>query len=118
MDDTRGNVTERNEIINRTVNIKRPRTLREKFEWELDDLYAQRAAMNQAAETIMSQGIASVSVGNRSVSYTSIDMLLKSKRAVDERINELEALLSGRAIRSVQTNVYLSPSIIVPRKVW
>lgn len=97
------------------TNIERPKTLREKYTRELDSLYQKKYNLEQAATEIMIKGIASISLGNRSVSYTSLDMLQKTLDSINDKINELEAILSGRPIRSKQTNVYLSPSITIPR---
>lgn len=90
-----------------------PKTLREKYTQERDELYARYDAMNGALnELIAGNATASYSIGNRSTSVTRANLkdLQDALKAIQSRIDELEALLSGRPVRSIQTHSYIQPA--------
>lgn len=96
--------------------IKTPTSLREKYETERQSLYRLLSKLDSAILALASGNVASYSLGNRSVSYTDLDKIKALRKETEDRINELEALLSGRSVRNCTTNVFLDPSIILPRK--
>lgn len=92
-----------------------PTSLYDKFTRERIALYNLLEKLNDAILALASGSVASYSLGNRSVSYTDLDKIKGLRKETEDRINELEALLSGRSVRSVYTSVFLDPSIILPR---
>ena len=95
---------------------KIPASLYEKYSMEREALYNLLEKLSDAILALASGNVASYSLGNRSVSYTDLDKIKGLRKETEDRINELEALLSGRSVRSVYTNVFLDPSIILPRR--
>ena len=93
-----------------------PTTLREKYIQEREYLYGLLSKIDDAIMSLASGNVASYSLGNRSCSYTDLDKIKALRKETEDRINELEALLSGRSVRNCTTNVFLDPSIIVPRR--
>ena len=93
-----------------------PNSLREKYLQEREHLYALVDKLDDAILALASGNVASYSLGNRSVSYTDIDKLKSTRNEAEDRINELEALLSGRSIRNVSVSTFLDPSILLPRR--
>ena len=93
-----------------------PASLYEKYSTERVALYSLLEKLDSAILELASGNVASYSLGNRSVSYTDLDKIKGLRKETEDRINELEALLSGRSVRSVYTNVFLDPSIILPRR--
>lgn len=92
-----------------------PKTLREKFSLEREQLYTAREAMNSALlELIAGNATASYSIGNRSTSVTRANLkdLQDALKAIDARIDELEALLSGRSVRARHTHSYVQPASV------
>ena len=93
-----------------------PTSLYDKFTRERIALYNLLEKLNDAILSLASGNVASYSLGNRSVSYTDLDKIKGLRKETEDRISELEALLSGRSVRSVYTNVFLDPSIVLPRR--
>ena len=93
-----------------------PTSLYDKFTRERIALYNLLEKLDDAVLALASGSVASYSLGNRSVSYTDLDKIKGLRKETTDRIEELEALLSGRSVRSVYTNVFLDPSIILPRR--
>lgn len=93
--------------------MEAPKTLREKFTRERDELYGRYEAINGALTELLSgQATASYTIGNRSTSVTRANLqdLHDVLKAIQIRIDELEALLSGRPVRSIQTHSYIRPA--------
>ena len=93
-----------------------PTTLREKYTQEREYLYGLLSKIDDAIMSLASGNVASYSLGNRSVSYTDLDKIKGLRKETEDRINELEALLSGRSVRNCTVSTFLDPSIIVPRR--
>ncbi len=93
-----------------------PASLYEKYSTERVALYSLLEKLDSAILELASGNVASYSLGNRSCTYTDLDKIKSLRKETEDRINELEALLSGRSVRSVYTNVFLDPSIILPRR--
>ena len=90
-----------------------PKTLREKYTLERDALYARYDAMNAAlSELIAGEATASYTIGNRSTSVTRANLkdLQDALKLIQGRIDELEALLSGRPVRSISTHSFIQPA--------
>ena len=95
---------------------KIPNSLYEKYSMEREALYNLLEKLDDAILALASGNVASYSLGNRSVSYTDLDKIKGLRKETTDRIEELEALLSGRSVRNCTTNVFLDPSIILPRR--
>ena len=93
-----------------------PNSLYEKYSTERIALYGLLEKLNDAVLALSSGNVASYSLGNRSVSYTDLDKIKGLRKETEDRISELEALLSGRSVRNVTVSTFLDPSIIVPRR--
>lgn len=93
-----------------------PNSLYEKYSTEREALYNLLEKLDDAILSLASGNVASYSLGNRSVSYTDLDKIKGLRKETTDRIEELEALLSGRSVRNCTTSVFLDPSIILPRK--
>lgn len=93
-----------------------PNSLYEKYYNERLALYSLLEKLDTAILELASGNVASYSLGNRSVSYTDLDKIKALRKETTDRIEELEALLSGRSVRNVYTSVFLDPSIILPRR--
>ena len=93
-----------------------PNSLYEKYSTERIALYNLLEKLDDAILSLASGNVASYSLGNRSVSYTDLDKIKALRKETEDRIEELEALLSGRSVRNTYTNVFLDPSIILPRR--
>ena len=93
-----------------------PTTLREKYTQEREYLYGLLSKIDDAIMSLASGNVASYSLGNRSCSYTDLDKIKGLRKETEDRINELEALLSGRSVRNVTVSTFLDPSIILPRR--
>lgn len=93
-----------------------PTSLYDKFTRERIALYNLLEKLDDAILSLASGNVASYSLGNRSVSYTDLDKIKALRKETEDRIEELEALLSGRSVRNTYTNVFLDPSIILPRR--
>lgn len=93
--------------------MEAPKTLRDKFTRERDELYHIRSGLSDAINELLAGELtASYSIGNRSVTKTRANLkdMQDSLKRIDQRIDELEALLSGRAVRSTQTHSYVQPA--------
>ena len=95
---------------------KIPNSLYEKYSNERIALYNLLEKLDDAILSLASGNVASYSLGNRSCTYTDLDKIKALRKETEDRISELEALLSGRSVRSVYTSVFLDPSIILPRR--
>lgn len=93
-----------------------PTSLYDKFTRERIALYNLLEKLDDAILALASGNVASYSLGNRSVSYTDLDKIKGLRKETTDRIEELEALLSGRSVRNCTTSVFLDPSIILPRR--
>lgn len=90
-----------------------PKTLREKYTLERDALYARYDAMNSALnELVAGEATASYTIGNRSTSVTRANLkdLQDALKIIQDRIDELEAILSGRPVRSILTHSFSQPT--------
>ena len=93
-----------------------PTSLYDKFTRERIALYNLLEKLSDAILALASGSVASYSLGNRSVSYTDLDKIKGLRKETEDRISELEALLSGRSVRNVTVSTFLDPSIILPRR--
>lgn len=93
-----------------------PTSLYDKFTRERIALYNLLEKLDDAILSLASGNVASYSLGNRSCTYTDLDKIKALRKETEDRIEELEALLSGRSVRNTYTNVFLDPSIILPRR--
>ena len=93
-----------------------PTTLREKYTQEREYLYGLLSKIDDAIMSLASGNVASYSLGNRSCSYTDLDKIKALRKETTDRIEELEALLSGRSVRNCTVSTFLDPSIILPRR--
>ncbi len=90
-----------------------PKTYREKYEAERAKLYQIRETLDNAIlELISGESIVSYTIGQRSVSRSKADLksMQESLKEIDRRIDDLEALLSGRSPRCTQTHSYVQPA--------
>lgn len=101
--------------MNNTNNINVPNSLREKYINERLYLYSLLDKLNDGISALSSGSVASYSLGNRSVSYQSLDQLKRLKAETEQRIEELEAYLRGASARNVTVSTFLDPSICIPR---
>ena len=93
-----------------------PASLYEKYSTEREALYNLLEKLSDAILSLASGNVASYSLGNRSCTYTDLDKIKALRKETEDRISELEALLSGRSVRNTYTSVFLDPSIILPRR--
>ena len=93
-----------------------PTSLYDKFMRERIALYNLLEKLDDAILALASGSVASYSLGNRSVSYTDLDKIKTLRKETEDRINELEALLSGRSVRNITVSTFLDPSIILPKR--
>ena len=93
-----------------------PTSLYDKFTRERIALYNLLEKLDDAVLSLASGSVASYSLGNRSVSYTDLDKIKGLRKETTDRIEELEALLSGRSVRNCTVSTFLDPSIISPRR--
>ena len=93
-----------------------PASLYEKYSNERIALYNLLEKLDDAILALASGNVASYSLGNRSCTYTDLDKIKGLRKETTDRIEELEALLSGRSVRNCTTSVFLDPSIILPRR--
>lgn len=93
-----------------------PTSLYDKFTRERIALYNLLEKLDDAILALASGNVASYSLGNRSCTYTDLDKIKGLRKETTDRIEELEALLSGRSVRNVTVSTFLDPSIILPRR--
>ena len=93
-----------------------PNSLYEKYSNERLALYSLLEKLDDAVLALSSGSVASYSLGNRSCTYTDLDKIKALRKETEDRISELEALLSGRSVRNVTVSTFLDPSIILPRR--
>ncbi len=92
-----------------------PKTLREKLMSDREQLYAARSSIFAARlDLIAGEQVTSYSIGNRSRTVTAADLkdLEDSLAKIDRAIDEIEAMLNGRAVRSTQTHSFVQPSAV------
>ena len=98
-----------------------PRTLRERLLRERVELYQTREIIHKAVtELLGGESVVSYSLQNRSVTRTRADLnSLKAYLAeLDSKIDELEAILSGRPQRQKTVHTYISPANTIPPFFW
>lgn len=98
-----------------------PRTLREKLTRERTELYKTREIIfNAVNELVGGASVVSYSLQNRSITRTRADLnSLKAYLAeLDSKIDELEAMLSGRPQRQRTVHTYISPANTIPPFLW
>ena len=98
-----------------------PRTLRQKLTRERTELYQTREIIHKAVmELIGGAAVTSYTLANRSVSKTRADLgSLKAYLAeLDSKIDEIEAVLSGRPLRQRSVHTYISPANTIPPFLW
>lgn len=98
-----------------------PRTLREKLTRERTELYQTREIIfNAVNELVGGAAVTSYTLANRSVSKTRADLnSLKAYLAeLDSKIDEIEAILSGRPQRQRTVHTYISPANTIPPFLW
>ena len=95
-----------------------PTSLYDKFTRERIALYNLLEKLDDAVLALASGNVASYSLGNRSCTYTDLDKIKGLRKETTARIEELEALLSGRSVRNCTVSTFLDPSIILPRRRW
>ena len=96
---------------------KVPRTLRERLMMEREEAYATLSIIRNAITELLSgASVVSYSLQNRSISKTRADLgsLKAYASELESRIDEIEAVLSGRPLRQSTTNVYVNPTNCVP----
>ena len=99
------------------TEYKPPRTLREKLTRERAELYQTRNIIfNAITELVGGAAVTSYTLANRSVSKTRADLgsLKTYLRELDDQIDAIEAMLSGRPQRQSTTNVYINPANTIP----
>ena len=98
-----------------------PRTLREKLTRERTELYQTREIIHKAVtELLGGAAVTSYSLQNRSITRTRADLnSLKAYLAeLDSKIDEIEAVLSGRPLRQRSVHTYISPANTIPPFLW
>ena len=98
-----------------------PKTLRQKLTRERTELYQTREIIfNAINELVGGEAVVSYSLQNRSISKTRADLgSLKAYLAeLDSKIDELEAILSGRPQRQKTVHTYISPANTIPPFLW
>ena len=99
------------------TEYKPPRTLREKLTRERAELYQTREIIHKAITELLSgSAVTSYVLQNRSISKTRADLgsLKAYASELESRIDEIEAVLSGRPLRQSTTNVYVNPTNCIP----
>ena len=92
--------------------MARPKTLREKYERELETLYKDYDALTDAVSALISGRVQSYTLGNRSLTYANLKDLRALQDDITARIDAIEARLSHRPPRNVSTNIFIDPAII------
>ena len=100
---------------------KVPRTLRERLMMEREEAYATLSIIRKAvAELIGGASVVSYTLANRSVSKTHADLnsLKAYASELESKIDEIEAVLSGRPLRQRSVHTYISPANTIPPFLW
>ena len=98
--------------------IRIPRTMREKLEIERERLYALVYKAEAGYSDLIEGKVSSYTLGNRSLSRTQADLktLMDFVKQMRAKIDEIEAILQGRGVRTRSTNVcillWLHPFIL------
>ncbi len=103
------------------TEFKPPRTLREKLTRERTELYQTREIIfNAINELVGGASVVSYSLQNRSVTRTRADLnsLKAYLEELDSKIDEIEAILSGRPQRQKTVHTYISPANTIPPFLW
>ena len=97
--------------------IRIPRTMREKLEIERERLYTLVYKAEAGYSDLIAGKVSSYTLGNRSLSRTQADLktLMDFVKQMRAKIDEIEAILQGRGVRTRSTNVYINPSFTFPR---
>ena len=98
-----------------------PRTLKEKLTRERTELYQTREIIHKAiTELLGGASVVSYSLQNRSITRTRADLgsMKAFLRELDDQIDELEAMLSGRPLRQRSVHTYISPANTIPPFLW
>ena len=96
---------------------KVPRTLRERLLMEREEAYETLSIIRNAiTELVAGAAVTSYTLQNRSISKTRADLgsLKAYASELESRIDEIEAMLSGRPQRQSTTNVYVNPTNCIP----
>lgn len=100
---------------------KPPRTLREKLTRERTELYQMRETIHGAIMSLVAgEAVVSYTLQNRSCTKTRADLgSLKTYLAeLNNQIDEIEAVLSGRPLRQKTVHTYTSPANTIPPFFW
>ena len=100
---------------------KVPKTLRQRLMMEREEAYATLSIIRNAiTELVAGAAVTSYVLQNRSVSKTRADLgSLKTYAAeLESRIDEIEAVLSGRPLRQKTVHTYTSPANTIPPFFW
>ena len=98
-----------------------PKTLRQKLLMERTELYQTREIIHKAiTELLGGASVVSYTLANRSVSKTRADLnsLKAYASELEIRIDEIEAILSGRPQRQKTVHTYISPANTIPPFLW
>jgi curli biogenesis system outer membrane secretion channel CsgG len=97
--------------------IQIPRTYREKYMQERERLYRAMYAAQMGYDDLVEGRVTSYSLGNRSMSRNAPDLktLMDFIKSCKDQIDEIEAILSGRAVRATSTNAFIMPANVFPR---
>ena len=98
-----------------------PRTLKEKLTRERTELYQTREIIHKAiTELLGGASVVSYSLQNRSITRTRADLgsLKAYASELESRIDEIEAVLSGRPLRQRSIHTYISPANTIPPFLW
>ena len=100
---------------------KVPKTLRQRLMMEREEAYATLSIIRNAiTELVAGAAVTSYVLQNRSISKTRADLgSLKTYAAeLESRIDEIEAVLSGRPLRQKTVHTYTSPANTIPPFFW
>ena len=103
------------------TGIKVPKTLRERLMMEREELYETRDVIHKAIMELLSgSAVTSYVLQNRSISKTRADLnsLKAYASELESRIDEIEAMLSGRPQRQKTVHTYISPANTIPPFLW
>lgn len=88
-------------------------TYRQKYTEEYEALSTRYKAMQTAYTDLVEGRIVSYTLGNRSVTRSSVSLkeLTDAMSAVRLRMSELEAILNGRPVRKTTRHVFVDPAM-------